>query len=130
MDGLASGSKVNEAEQKEMELAFKLFGQLIYNNKQIVAENATKKIHNGCKVLLDTGKTVDVSAFKTLNELFEKLVNLLGLDAIHNATSILYEDSHGTVKRIGDELFSDFATSARNLRIPLNECDLSVERKS
>lgn len=61
-----------------------------------------------CKVFLeseDVGRSLDLSLIASYEELQRTLANLFGIQTFDNSTHLLYKDSIGEVKRIGDEPF-------------------------
>ncbi|KAJ9540545.1 hypothetical protein OSB04_027051 [Centaurea solstitialis] len=85
-----------------------------------------------CKVFLeseDVGRTIDLSVMESYEELEKTLANLFGIRSFDNSTHVVYKDSTGDVKRIGDEPFSEFARKARRLTIPLDACNQDDKRK-
>lgn len=85
-----------------------------------------------CKVFLeseDVGRTIDLSVLESYEELEKTLANLFGIKTFDNSTHVVYKDSTGDVKRIGDEPFSEFARKARRLTIPLDACNNQNDKR-
>ncbi|KAK6140227.1 hypothetical protein DH2020_026025 [Rehmannia glutinosa] len=73
-----------------------------------------------CKVFLeseDVGRTLDLSSLGSYEELYEKMANMFGIEVSEILNRVLYRDSTGAVKRIGDDTFSNFVKTARRLTI-------------
>uniref|UniRef100_A0A7N0TY99 Auxin response factor n=1 Tax=Kalanchoe fedtschenkoi TaxID=63787 RepID=A0A7N0TY99_KALFE len=76
-----------------------------------------------CKVFMgddNVGRTLDLSAIQSYQELCLKLAELFGIEKPGALSHILYHDAMGALKRIGDEPFSDFRRSAKNLTITVD----------
>lgn len=123
---------------------FLLFGQPIHinqiissdmdssNKNEIELSQNQEKDTSHCKVFLeseDVGKTVDLSVLESYEQLERTLANLFGIETFDNSSHVLYQDSTGGVKRIGDEPFSEFVRKARRLTIPLDACNHDDKRK-
>ncbi|XP_004246657.1 auxin response factor 18 [Solanum lycopersicum] len=73
-----------------------------------------------CKVFMeseDVGRTLDLSLLGSYEELCRKLANMFGIDNSEMLNHVLYRDTTGSVKQLGDEPFSDFMKTARRLTI-------------
>ncbi|XP_050381266.1 auxin response factor 18-like isoform X2 [Argentina anserina] len=73
-----------------------------------------------CKVFMeseDVGRTLDFSQFKSYDELYTKLADMFGIENSETLNHVLYRDTTGAVKHIGDEPFSVFVKTARRLTI-------------
>ncbi|KAL9318164.1 hypothetical protein ACSQ67_014681 [Phaseolus vulgaris] len=73
-----------------------------------------------CKVFMeseDVGRTMDLSLLRSYDELYRRLTDMFGIEKSEMLSQVLYRDSNGAVKHIGDEPFSDFIKSARRLTI-------------
>ncbi|KAF5959542.1 hypothetical protein HYC85_000751 [Camellia sinensis] len=75
-----------------------------------------------CKVYMesgDVGRTLDLSALGSYEELYMKLANMfsvVGSETLSNV-NVLYRDAAGTIKHTGDEPFSEFSKTAKRLTI-------------
>ncbi|KAG0484539.1 hypothetical protein HPP92_008440 [Vanilla planifolia] len=80
-----------------------------------------------CKVFMeseDVGRTLDLSAFGSYDELYRRLANMFGIEKLELISRILYRDTAGVVKHTGDEPFAEFMKVARRLTILLDSsCD-------
>ncbi|KAK7279343.1 hypothetical protein RJT34_24392 [Clitoria ternatea] len=73
-----------------------------------------------CKVFMesdDVGRTMDLSLLGSYEELYRKLADMFGIQKFEMLSHVLYRDTAGAVKHIGDEPFSDFTKTARRLTI-------------
>ncbi|KAL5565686.1 hypothetical protein UlMin_028850, partial [Ulmus minor] len=73
-----------------------------------------------CKVFVeaeDIKQTLDLSVIGSYEELYKKLVNMLGTERSEVMSHVLYLDAIGALKRTGDEPFSDFMKTAKRLTI-------------
>ncbi|XP_014492359.1 auxin response factor 22 [Vigna radiata var. radiata] len=73
-----------------------------------------------CKVFMeseDVGRTMDLSLLRSYDELYRRLADMFGIEKSEMLSQVLYRDSNGAVKHIGDEPLSDFIKSARRLTI-------------
>ncbi|XP_059628317.1 auxin response factor 18 [Cornus florida] len=73
-----------------------------------------------CKVFMeseDVGRTLDLSVLVSYEELYSKLAKMFDVERSEMLSNVLYQDTAGVVKHIGDELFSDFSKTARRLTI-------------
>ncbi|KAM7263508.1 hypothetical protein ACFE04_001191 [Oxalis oulophora] len=73
-----------------------------------------------CKVFMeseDVGRTLDLSLLGSYNELSQKLTEMFGVETLSH---VLYRDTKGTVKHVGNEPFSEFTKTARRLTILTN----------
>ncbi|KVI09337.1 auxin response factor 18 [Cynara cardunculus var. scolymus] len=147
----SSSLKLDKSDHKVKAPLFLLFGQPIHIEQQISSDqvpvakpssnrNANEFLQSGehglnsghCKVFLeseDVGRTIDLSVLESYEELEKTLANLFGIETFNSLPHVLYKDSTGDVKRIGDEPFSEFARKARRLTIPLDACNLDDKRK-
>ncbi|KAJ6384827.1 hypothetical protein OIU77_028106 [Salix suchowensis] len=76
-----------------------------------------------CKAFLeseDVGRTLDLSALCSYEELHGKLANMFGIERSEMPSHVLYRDATGAVKQIGDEPFSVFMKTAKRLTILMN----------
>ncbi|KAJ0657302.1 putative transcription factor ARF family [Helianthus debilis subsp. tardiflorus] len=129
-----SSPKLDKSDEKVKRPMFLLFGQPIHIDQQIDmnANHTDHGLDSGtshCKVFLeseDVGRTIDLSVLESYEQLKGTLANLFGID---NSSDVMYTDSAGDVKRIGDEPFSEFVRKARRLTIPLDACNHGDIRK-
>lgn len=73
-----------------------------------------------CKVFMeseDVGRTMDLSVLGSYEELYRKLAEMFNIKRSEMSSNVLYQDIAGTVKRAGDESFSNFLKSARRINI-------------
>lgn len=73
-----------------------------------------------CKVFMeseDVGRTLDLSALGSYEELHRKLANMFDIENSEMLSGVLYLDAAGSVKHTGDEPFSEFLKTARRLTI-------------
>lgn len=104
---LPSDNAIGNSDQKKSgkKHQFLLFGQLILTEQQI-SESSLSTGH--CKVFMeseDVGRTLDLSALGSYDELYRRLANMFGLDTLELPSHVLYRDASGTVRRTGDEPF-------------------------
>nr|GFA15822.1 auxin response factor 10 [Tanacetum cinerariifolium] len=85
-----------------------------------------------CEVFLgsqDMGRTLDLSVMGSFEELHRTLASWFGIERFDDLTCVVYEDSAGAVKRIGDESFSEFVMKAKRLTILMGACGYDDARK-
>ncbi|KAM6598034.1 hypothetical protein CsatA_008558 [Cannabis sativa] len=73
-----------------------------------------------CKVFMeseDVGRTLDLSALGSYEELYRKLANMFEIERSEMLTRVFYHDATGTLKQTGEEPFSDFMKTAKRLTI-------------
>lgn len=73
-----------------------------------------------CKVFMeseDVGRTIDLSAFGSYEDLFKRLANMFGIERFETLCHVLYRDATGVIKQAGDEPFSEFIKTANRLTI-------------
>jgi len=61
-----------------------------------------------CKVFMeseDVGRTMDLSLLGSYDELYRRLTDMFGIEKSEMLSQLLYRDSNGAVKHIGDEPF-------------------------
>ncbi|KAI7746636.1 hypothetical protein M8C21_013280 [Ambrosia artemisiifolia] len=126
--------KLDPNEDKVKPPIFLLFGQPIHIEQQSpqvmhsADENAAHKElvwGNHCEVFLESenvGRTLDLSVIGSYEELDKTLANWFGVELLNNASCMIYSDSEGVVKRIGDEPFSEFVLNAKRLTILMDVC--------
>ncbi|CAI0397871.1 unnamed protein product [Linum tenue] len=76
-----------------------------------------------CKVFIeseDAGRTIDLTAFASYEELYTRLANMLGMERTAILNHVVYRDTAGVVKRTGDEPFSLFSRTASRVTILIN----------
>lgn len=59
-----------------------------------------------CKIFMeseDVGRTLDLSLFRSYDELYRKLADMFGIENSETLNHVLYRDDTGAVKHIGDE---------------------------
>ena len=67
-----------------------------------------------CKAFMeskDVGRTLDLTALGSYEELYKKLANMFGIERSEILNHVLYHDAAGTVKRTGDEPFGYYSSS-------------------
>ncbi|KAL6203012.1 hypothetical protein ACLB2K_026716 [Fragaria x ananassa] len=73
-----------------------------------------------CKVFMeseDVGRTLDLSALGSYDELYRRLTIMFGLEKPEMLSHVLYRDPTGVVKQTGDEPFGIFKKAAKRLTI-------------
>ncbi|KAL7614623.1 hypothetical protein Lser_V15G08583 [Lactuca serriola] len=76
-----------------------------------------------CKIFMeseDVGRTLDLTAFHSYEELYRKLADMFCIDKSVMLNSLIYRNADGSVKRTGDEPFSDFSKTAGRLTIVMD----------
>ncbi|KAK9079130.1 hypothetical protein SSX86_000800 [Deinandra increscens subsp. villosa] len=131
--------KLDKSEDKVKTPIFLLFGQPIHIDQQSSQVNHSsdeKAIEiawdHHCEVFLeseDVGRTLDLSVIGSYEELDRTLANWFGIERFNDLSCVIYNDSDGVVKRIGDEPFSDFVLKAKRLTILMDVCGRDDERK-
>ncbi|CAI9266259.1 unnamed protein product [Lactuca saligna] len=142
-----SSVKMEKSDEKVKAPLFLLFGQPIHIEQEVMdskVPNLSNKNGNEffknqgsdsghCKVFLESEnveRTLDLSVLESYQELERTLANLFGIGTFDNSYAhVLYKDSKGDVKQIGDEPFSEFVRKARKLTIPLDACNHNDKRK-
>ncbi|KAJ4726048.1 Auxin response factor [Melia azedarach] len=84
-----------------------------------------------CKVFMeseDVGRTLDLSALGSYEELYQRLANMFGIERSEMLSHVLYQDASGAMKQTGDEPFSDFIKTAKRLTILMGSSGDSVGR--
>ncbi|KAK7262301.1 hypothetical protein RJT34_29867 [Clitoria ternatea] len=84
-----------------------------------------------CKVFLeseDVGRTLDLSHLGSYEELYRKLANMFEMERSEILNHVLYRDETGTVKKTGEEPFSDFMKTAKRLTIMTDSGSKSIRR--
>lgn len=87
-------------------------------NKEQKSELGLEMGH--CKVFMeseDVGRTLDLSAFGSYEELYRKLADMFGIQKSEMLSNLLYRNISGALKHTGDEPFSEFLKTARRLTI-------------
>ncbi|KAI3520523.1 hypothetical protein L1887_09972 [Cichorium endivia] len=144
----SSSFKMEKSDEKVKAPLFLLFGQPIHVDQGVIDSKVVPHLSNKngieflkkeglesghCKVFLeseDVGRTLDLSVLESYEELEATLGNLFGIRSFDNSYAhVIYKDSEGDVKRIGDEPFSEFVRKARRLTIPLDACNHNDKRK-
>ncbi|AQK66413.1 Auxin response factor 16, partial [Zea mays] len=78
-----------------------------------------------CKVFMqseDVGRTLDLSAVASYEELYQRLADMFGVDKAELTSHVFYrDDASGALKHPGDEPFSEFTKTARRLTILTDE---------
>ncbi|CAN0916383.1 Auxin response factor 18 [Linum grandiflorum] len=135
----SSSEKPNEVQEKK---EFLLFGQVILTQQEVETRNqssnrsseSVSQISSSesddesaagycCKVFIeseDAGRTIDLTAFASYEDLYSRLADMFGLDRAVMLNRVLYRNAAGAVKRIGDEPFSVFSRTASRLTILMN----------
>ncbi|XP_071697371.1 auxin response factor 18-like [Rutidosis leptorrhynchoides] len=75
-----------------------------------------------CEVFIESenvGRTLDLSLIGSYEELLTTLANWFGVERFDEFTSVLYKNSAGDIKRLGDEPFSEFVMKTRRLNIQM-----------
>ncbi|KAF8395230.1 hypothetical protein HHK36_019172 [Tetracentron sinense] len=86
-----------------------------------------------CKVFMeseDVGRSVDLSVLGSYEELYRRLANMFGMERSEMLSNVLYQDSTGAIKHIGDEPFSEFMKTARRLTILIDSGSDSIQRRN
>ncbi|KAJ0714846.1 putative transcription factor ARF family [Helianthus annuus] len=124
----------NEDKVKVKSPIFLLFGQPIHIDQQSSQvmhssdENAVEKelvSSHCCEVFLESenvGRTLDLSVIGSYEELDKILASWFGIEQFNDLSCVIYNDSEGVVKQIGDEPFSEFVLNAKRLTILLDVC--------
>lgn len=76
-----------------------------------------------CKVFMesdDVGRTIDLSLLASYTELLQKLATMFHLQADEISNHVLYRDTKGALRQLGEEPFSKFTKSATRLRVVAN----------
>ncbi|ONK79626.1 uncharacterized protein A4U43_C01F8290 [Asparagus officinalis] len=128
---------------------FVLFGQPILTEEQISLSNSLnsssddnhEKVANWscedfpcykhCKVFMeseDVGRTLDLSALDSYEELYEKLGGMFGIEKSEIMSHVVYCDAFGAVKHTGDEPFSEFMKTARRLTVLMDSSSDNIIR--
>ncbi|AQK66414.1 Auxin response factor 16 [Zea mays] len=85
-----------------------------------------------CKVFMqseDVGRTLDLSAVASYEELYQRLADMFGVDKAELTSHVFYrDDASGALKHPGDEPFSEFTKTARRLTILTDESSDSLAR--
>ncbi|KAK1429169.1 hypothetical protein QVD17_11373 [Tagetes erecta] len=136
-------------EEKAKTPIFLLFGQPIHIDQQSSQVNLSshdnanafpwdhvvqKELVSGhhCEVFLeseDVGRTLDLSVIGSYEELDRTLANWFGIERFNDLSCVIYSDSEGVVKRIGEESFSDFVLNAKRLTVLMDVCGSDDGRK-
>ncbi|CAN1253181.1 Auxin response factor 18 [Linum perenne] len=143
----SSEKPCDHPEKKKKE--FLLFGQVILTQQQMEeARNRSSESvsqvsssesddeagnrHYCCKVFIeseDSGRTIDLTAFATYEELYTRLADMFGMERAVMLNRVLYRDAAGSVRRTGEELFSVFSRTASRLTIVMNPAgNISIGR--
>nr|XP_043625510.1 auxin response factor 18-like [Erigeron canadensis] len=78
-----------------------------------------------CEVFVDSedvGRKLDLSVVGSYEELLGTLASWFGIERFDDLTCVLYKDSAGAVKRVGDEPFSEFVMKTKRLNILMGAC--------
>ncbi|KAF6167853.1 hypothetical protein GIB67_027631 [Kingdonia uniflora] len=84
-----------------------------------------------CKVFMesdDVGRTLDLSVLESYEELYRKVTNMFDIKKSDLSSHVLYRDSTGSVKHIGDEPFSDFMKTTKRLTVLMDSGSDNVGR--
>ncbi|CAN8247264.1 unnamed protein product [Cochlearia groenlandica] len=77
-----------------------------------------------CKVFMeseDVGRTLDLSVIGSYQELYRKLAEMFCIEERSDLlTNVVYRDTNGVNKRIGEEPFSDFIRATKRLTIKMD----------
>ncbi|KAK4750079.1 hypothetical protein SAY87_027528 [Trapa incisa] len=95
--------------------------QLCRDNPRETPEPGLETGH--CKVFMeseDVGRTLDLSLLGSYDELYKKLAHMFGVENSETLNHVMYRDSSGAVKHVGEEPFGEFMRSARRLTILTN----------
>ncbi|KAI3688141.1 hypothetical protein L1987_81849 [Smallanthus sonchifolius] len=128
-----SSYKLDKNKDKGKTPVFLLFGQPIHIDQQS-SQVVHKEMVPGhqCKVFLeseDVGRTLDLSVIGSYEELDKTLASLFGIERFNDLSCVIYCDSEGVVKQIGDEPFSEFVLKAERLTILMDVCGGDDGRK-
>lgn len=83
-----------------------------------------------CKVFMeseDVGRTLDLSELCSYEELYKRMANMFGIERAEMPGHVLYRDTNGAIKQLGNESFSDFVRTARRLTILMESSSDNVE---
>ncbi|KAL5546998.1 hypothetical protein UlMin_006685 [Ulmus minor] len=84
-----------------------------------------------CKAFMeskDVGRTLDLTALGSYEELYKKLANMFGIERSEILNHVLYHDAARSVKRTGDEPFGDFMKTAKRLTILSDSSSKNIGR--
>ncbi|GAA0184751.1 hypothetical protein LIER_32039 [Lithospermum erythrorhizon] len=84
-----------------------------------------------CKVLLDSedvGRSLDLSVLGSYEALYKRLENMFGIQRSDLQNKVLYCDDKGAFRHIGDEPFSNFVKTAKQLTIVMNSSNSTMGR--
>ncbi|CAH9096955.1 unnamed protein product [Cuscuta epithymum] len=113
---------------------FMLFGQPILTEQQV----STRKKNSGsdmqfdrksqdttgrCDVFIGSvyvGRNLDLSIFRSYEELHEKLANMCGIERSKMLSCVTYRDATGILRQMGNEPFREFTKNAKRLEILMN----------
>ncbi|KAK4776518.1 hypothetical protein SAY86_005206 [Trapa natans] len=73
-----------------------------------------------CKVFMeseDVGRTLDLSLLGSYDELYMELAHMFQVENSETLNHVVYRDSSGAVKHLGEESFGEFTRTARRLTI-------------
>lgn len=76
-----------------------------------------------CKVFMESdnvGRILDLAAFSSYDELYERLAVMFGIDKSDLANRLLYRDTAGVIKHTEDEPFAVFMKVARRLTVVMD----------
>ncbi|KAI3799714.1 hypothetical protein L1987_35013 [Smallanthus sonchifolius] len=76
-----------------------------------------------CKIFMeseDVGRTVDLAAFHSYEELHRKLADMFCVEKSVMLNNLIYRTTSGAVKHTGDEPFSEFSKTAQRLTIVMD----------
>ncbi|VFR03427.1 unnamed protein product [Cuscuta campestris] len=85
-----------------------------------------------CKVFLGAetaARYIDLSTLDSYEELYKKLANMYGISCSLILNRVIYCDSMGAVKQVGDDIFSEFKRKAQRLTILVNPNSSSERRQ-
>ncbi|PWZ17837.1 Auxin response factor 18 [Zea mays] len=91
------------------------------DNKAAATATDDDDLLGHCKVFMqseDVGRTLDLSAVASYEELYQRLADMFGVDRAELTSHVFYRDgASGALKHAGDEPFSEFTKTARRLTI-------------
>ncbi|KAI3823259.1 hypothetical protein L1987_04692 [Smallanthus sonchifolius] len=121
--GCSYNSKKNNDKVKTP--VFWLFGQPIHTDQQVSHSSNFQKdgviSSHHCEVFLNSEdvcrRTLDLSVIGSYEEVEKTLADGVGIEKFDDSTRVIYKDSAGGVKQMGDEPFSEFVIKAKRLTI-------------
>ncbi|CAN1833298.1 Auxin response factor 18 [Linum perenne] len=94
--------------QQQMEEARNRSSESVSQVSSSESDDEAGNRHYCCKVFIeseDSGRTIDLTAFATYEELYTRLADMFGMERAVMLNRVLYRDAAGSVRRTGEELF-------------------------